>query len=139
MTTARDVMNRGAQCLGEDQTLLDAAKFMKDLGIGSLPIQRADGSLSGMVTDRDIVVRCIADGQDAAGTTAGSIATGDVATVDADTPIDEVLGVMREHQVKRLPVTSDDRLIGMISESDLVAELTTDQVGHFAQGVYAKE
>ncbi|MGH3361555.1 MAG: CBS domain-containing protein [Nocardioides sp.] len=138
MTTARDVMNRGAQTLAEDQTLLDAAKYMKDLGIGALPVQSSDGTLTGMVTDRDIVIRCVADGADPSSTTAGSLATGGVQTVDADNAIEDVLSVMRQHQVKRLPVMSGGDVIGMISESDLVAELSSDQVGHFAEGVYAR-
>lgn len=139
MTSARDVMNRGAQCIGEAETLLDAARYMKDLQIGSLPIKGADGGLIGMVTDRDIVIKCVADGADAAATTAGSIASGTLQTVEADTDIDEVLALMREHQVKRMPVTDGDRLIGMISESDLVAELSAERVGHFAEGVYARD
>lgn len=139
MTTARDVMNRGATTVTEDQTLLDAATMMKDLQIGSLPIQGGDGNLVGMVTDRDIVVRCVADGADASSTTAGSIAAGDVQCCDADDDIDTVLGAMREHQVKRMPVMSGGNLVGMISESDLVAELSAEQVGHFAEGVYKKD
>ncbi|MGI8522554.1 MAG: phosphotransferase-like protein [Nocardioides sp.] len=139
MSVARDVMNRGAQCLTEDQTLLDAARYMKDLGIGSLPIQAADGNLTGMVTDRDIVVRCVADGASPADVKAGALATGGVQTADVDDSIDDVLQVMREHQVKRMPVLAEGKIVGMISESDLVAALTSDQVGHFAQGVYKKD
>ena len=139
MTTARDVMNRGAQCLTEDQTVLDAARLMKDLGIGSLPIQSADGELIGMLTDRDIVVQCLAEGRDAASTTGASLARGNVQTCDADDDIDAVLNAMREHQVKRMPVLSGGAVIGMISESDLVAELSATRVAHYAQGVYAKD
>jgi CBS domain-containing protein len=138
MTTAGDVMNRGAQCVAESQTLFDAASYMKNLGIGALPIQSTDGSLVGMVTDRDIVIKCVAEGADPAATSAGSLATGEVQTVSADDDIDDVLSVMRRHQVKRLPVMSDGTLVGMISESDLVAELTADQVASFAEGVYKK-
>ena len=139
MTTARDVMNRGAQTVTQDQTLLDAAKLMKDLQIGSVPIEDADGNLVGMITDRDIVVRCVADGADAGSTTAGSVASGSVQSCDADDDIDSVLSQMREHQVKRMPVLSDGSLVGMISESDLVAELSSAQVAHFAEGVYKKD
>ena len=139
MTTARDVMNRGAQTIREDQTLLEAAQHMKNLQIGSLPIEGADGSLTGMVTDRDIVVRCVADGADVSATTAGSVAQGRPQCCDADDDIDTVLQVMREHQVKRMPVLSEGKLVGMISESDLVAELSGEQVAHFAEGVYAKD
>lgn len=138
MTTARDVMNRGVQIIGSDETLLDAAKHMKNLQIGSLPIQDPSGEFIGMVTDRDIVIRCIADGADAASTPASALATGNLVTVAADTDIDEVLAVMREHQVKRMPVIDDGTVIGMISESDLVAELSSERIAHFAEGVYKK-
>lgn len=139
MPTARDVMNRGASCIAAEETLFDAAKQMKDLGIGSLPIQSADGSLIGMVTDRDIVIKCIADGADPSQTSAGSLATGEVQTAEAEDSIADVLSVMRRHQVKRLPVMSDGKLVGMISESDLVAALSPEEVAHFAEGVYRKD
>ncbi len=139
MTTARDVMNRGVQCIAEYQTLFDAASYMKNLGIGCLPIQSSDGSLVGMVTDRDIVIKCVAEGADPAGTAAGTLATGEVQTVAAATEIGDVLSVMRHHQVKRLPVLSDGTLVGMISESDLVAALSPDEVASFAEGVYKRD
>lgn len=139
MTTARDVMNRGAQTVPPTATLVDAAKLMKNLGIGSLPVQDESGAIAGMVTDRDIVISAVADGADPSATSCGDIANSPVQTVDADTPISDVLSTMREHQVKRMPVTSDGELIGMISESDLVAELSGDQVAHFAEGVYKKD
>ena len=61
MATARDIMTGGAECVGENETLVDAARKMRDLDVGSLPICGDDQRLKGMVTDRDIVVRCIAD------------------------------------------------------------------------------
>lgn len=131
-------MNRGAQCIAEDETLLDAAKYMKDLGIGSLPIQSSDGTLIGMLTDRDIVVKGVATGTDPATITAGSLATGEVQVVEADDDIDDVLSVMRHHQVKRLPVLSGGEVIGIISESDLCAELDGERLSHVLEGVYEK-
>lgn len=132
-------MNRGAQTIGAEDTLLDAARHMKNLQIGSLPVRAADGALVGMVTDRDIVIRCVADGADAAATTAGSVSSGGIVTVEADMDIDQVLSLMREHQVKRMPVVDGGELIGMISESDLVAELSSERIAHFASGVYRKD
>lgn len=132
-------MNRGAQTIGADESLLDAARHMKNLQIGSLPVRDRSGELIGMVTDRDIVIRCVADGADAASTTAGSVVGGALVTVEADTDIDQVLALMREHQVKRMPVMDGGSLIGMISESDLVAELSSERIAHFAEGVYKKD
>ena len=131
-------MNRGVQIIGADETLLDAARHMKNLQIGSLPIRDASGEFIGMVTDRDIVIRCIADGADAASTPASALATGNLVTVAADTDIDEVLAVMREHQVKRMPVVDDGTVIGMISESDLARHVSEDKIAHFVQMVYGR-
>ena len=137
MTTARDVMHTGTQCIGEDQNLIDAARMMRDLGVGSLPICGADDKLHGMLTDRDIVVRCLAEGADCATTTVGSLAQGRVFFVDADADIDDVLAVMEEHQVRRLPVIENHRLVGLISESDLSRSLDATRIQEFVGRVYA--
>ena len=68
MATARDIMTGGAECVGENETLVDAARKMRDLDVGSLPICGDDQRLKGMITDRDIVVRCLADGGDPSAT-----------------------------------------------------------------------
>jgi len=137
MTTARDVMHDGCQCIKEDESLRDAARMMRDLGVGSLPICGTDDRLHGMLTDRDIVVRCIAEGGNCDETTAGSVAQGDVRWIDAGANIDDALSVMREHQVKRLPVIEDHRLVGMISESDITRHLDQKQISSYAKEVYA--
>src|SRR3982751_3839521 len=71
MATARDIMSGGAECAGENETLADAARKMRDLDVGSLPICGEDNRLKGMLTDRDIVVRCLAEGGDPMSTRAG--------------------------------------------------------------------
>lgn len=139
MTTAREIMHAGATCIQEDQSLLDAARMMRDMGVGSLPICGRDDRLHGMITDRDIVVRCVAEGGDCATMTAGSLAQGSVFWVDADSDIDDALAVMEEHQVKRLPVMEAHRLVGMISEADITRHLDSDRISQFAQEVYARQ
>ena len=138
MTTAREVMHSGAECIKEDQSLLDAARMMRDMNVGSLPICGKDDRLHGMITDRDIVVRCVAEGGDCATMTAGALAQGTVYWVDADSDIDDALAVMEEHQVKRLPVMDNHRLVGMISEADITRQLDDSRISRFAQEVYAK-
>jgi CBS-domain-containing membrane protein len=76
MTTARDIMHTGATCIGEHETLQHAAQQMRDLGVGSLPIRGDDDGLRGIITDRDIVTKCIASGADPASVTAGELAQG---------------------------------------------------------------
>jgi CBS domain-containing protein len=137
MATARDVMNGGAQCIKEEQTLAEAAQMMRDLDVGSLPICGPDEKLHGMITDRDIVVKCIAEGGDCMKTTARDLAQGSVHWVSADADIDDALAMMREHQVKRLPVIEDQRLVGMISETDLTKKLDEDRLAQTVTAVYA--
>ena len=137
MTTARDIMHRGAECISEHETLVDAATKMRELGVGALPICGDDDRLHGIVTDRDIVVKCLAVGGDPARTTAGELAQGKPHTVEAESDVAEALRVMSEHRIRRLPVIDNRRLVGMISEADLARNLSEDEVGHFVETVCA--
>ena len=76
MTNARDIMHQGAECIGETETLADAARKMRDLHVGALPVCGEDDRLHGIITDRDIVVKCIADGRDPQAVTARELAQG---------------------------------------------------------------
>jgi CBS domain-containing protein len=135
MTTARDMMHRGAECIGEDETLVDAARKMRVLGVGSLPICGNDNKLHGIITDRDIVIRCIAEGKDPAQCRAAELAQGKPFYVDADADISEVLRQMMEHKVMRLPVIDNHKLVGMVSEADLARNLPEDKVGEFVEAI----
>jgi CBS domain-containing protein len=133
---ARDIMHRGAECITENDTLAAAAQKMRDLGVGSLPICGADDRLHGIITDRDIVIRCIAEGRDPAQVRAGDLAQGTLFWVDAAADVDEVLREMEDHQVKRLPVIENHRLVGVISEADLARSLSEDRLAEFVEKVY---
>lgn len=135
METARDVMTQGPECVSEDETLVDAAVKMRDLDVGALPICGSNGRLKGMLTDRDIVVRCIADGGDAASTTTGALADGQVVTIGADDDIDEVLDTMKRHQVRRLPVIDGHELVGIISQGDIANALDNDRTGEVVDAI----
>lgn len=137
MTTARDIMNAGATCIGEDQTLMQAAQMMRDMNVGSLPICGNDKKLHGIITDRDIVVKCLAEGRDPNTCTAGELAQGHIAWVDADTDMDQIVEMMSREQVKRMPVIDDHMLVGMISESDLARHLDEHQLSTFVERVFA--
>jgi CBS domain-containing protein len=133
---ARDIMHPGAECIGENESLATAAQKMRDLGVGSLPICGDDDRLHGIVTDRDIVVRCIAEGRDPAQTRAGEFAQGTLFWVDATATVDEALQQMEDHRVKRLPVIENHRLVGLISEADLARNLTEHRLAEFVEKVY---
>ncbi|WP_406086779.1 CBS domain-containing protein [Kitasatospora purpeofusca] len=141
MTTARDIMHAGAQCVAADQSLADAARMMRDMNVGALPICGPDQKLKGIITDRDIIVRCIAEGRDPASVKAMELA-GHLHCVHADDSMDAVLHKMEQHQIRRIPVIDGDRLVGMISEADLATghregqRLTDQQIVDFMDSVY---
>lgn len=129
MTVARDLMTPDPKCVKEDQTLVEAARMMRELDVGALPICGNDDRLKGMLTDRDIVVKCIADGGDPTSVTAGSLAEGKPVTIGADDDIREALEVMQEYQVRRLPVIDGHDLVGIISQADIARELSATATG----------
>jgi CBS domain-containing protein len=135
MTTAREIMHTGATCIGEHETLTTAAEHMRELGVGALPICGDDDRLHGMITDRDIVIKCIAAGLDPAVATAGELAQGSTYHVDAGASIEEMLNVMEEHQVRRLPVIDEQRLVGIVSEADIARHLPEHAIVQFVKAI----
>ncbi|MEU6142201.1 CBS domain-containing protein [Streptomyces sp. NPDC047081] len=138
MTTASDIMHRGAQWIPAHETLDRAAQLMRELNVGALPISDQNERLCGILTDRDIVVGCVAMGHDPAKVTAGEMAQGTPRWIEADADVSDVLREMQDHQIRRLPVIENKRLVGMISEADLAQHLTEDQIADFAHSVYAR-
>jgi CBS domain-containing protein len=133
MTVARDIMTGGAECIGENETLEQAARKMKELDVGSLPICGEDNRLKGMVTDRDIVVKCLAEGGDPRSTKAGELGQGKPVTIGADDSIEEAIKTMQEHQVRRLPVIDGHDLVGMLSQADIARNYPEDRVGELVE------
>ncbi len=133
MKTAREVMTRGAECVGENETLEDAARKMKDLDVGQLPICGEDNRLKGVVTDRDIVIKCLAAGGDPRQMKAGELAEGKPVTIGADDSIEEAVQTMKEHRVRRLPVIDGHDLVGMVSQADIARNWPEDRVGELLE------
>jgi CBS domain-containing protein len=129
MTVARDIMSTDPRCVREDETLVDAARLMRELDVGALPICGNDDRLKGMITDRDIVVKCIADGGDPSSVRAGSLAEGKPITIGADDDIREALRVMQDYQVRRLPVIDGHDLVGIISQADIARSMSATETG----------
>lgn len=128
-------MTAGAACVGERESLVDAARKMRDLDVGALPICGEDQRLKGMLTDRDIVVRCIADGGDPATATAGQLAKGKPVTIGADDSIEEAMRTMAEHQVRRLPVIDGHKLVGIIAQADIARAMPEKKTGDLVHEV----
>ena len=137
--TARDIMTPDCTCIGENDTLLDAAKKLAELNVGALPICGEDNRLKGMVTDRDIVVKALAQGKDPGSTKAGELGAGDgkTVTIGADDSIEEALRTMIDHKVRRLPVIDGRRLVGIISQADVATNLDEERVGDLVEAISA--
>ncbi|KKC04715.1 CBS domain-containing protein [Mycobacterium nebraskense] len=137
MTTARDIMNAGVTCVGEHETLTAAAQHMREHNIGALPICGDDDKLHGMLTDRDIVVKGLAEGLDPNTATAGELARNSVYFVDVDASIPDMLNTMEEHQVRRLPVIEGHRLVGIVTEADIARHLPEHAIVQFVKAICA--
>jgi CBS domain-containing protein len=124
--TARDVMTPNAECVGENETLLEAAKKLADRGFGAMPICGEDNRLKGVLTDRDIVVKALAKGKDPSSTRAGELGEGKPVTIGADDSLSEALKTMAQYKVRRLPVIDGHDLVGIVAVADIARELEDD-------------
>ncbi|RKE17105.1 CBS domain-containing protein [Streptomyces sp. TLI_171] len=140
MTTAKDIMHPGAECVTGEQTLADAARLMRERDVGALPICDEDQKLLGILTDRDIVLKCVAEGRDPATVLCVELAVGRPMVIEEDEEADLVLEVMEEHLVRRLPVINhpDHQLVGMISEADIARHLPQERLAEFVTAITAR-
>ncbi|RDI51147.1 CBS domain-containing protein [Nocardia mexicana] len=136
--TARDLMHHGVRTVAEGVSVAEAARRMRDFGVGALPVQDSFGVPIGIVTDRDLAVKCVAAGLNPQQTAVGSVATDPLVTADADSPVAHVLDVMRRHRIHRLPVLEDNRLIGIVTEADLARSLPPRLCGEQAKALNAQ-
>ncbi|MGW7521032.1 CBS domain-containing protein [Streptomyces sp. NPDC054796] len=137
MTTAREIMSGGAECVRTDQTAADAARMMADLGVGALPICGRDDKIKGVVTDRDLVVKVLAAGRSPQEFPAGSLNQAEAVTIGADDDAEEVLATMTRHRVRRLPVIDGTRLVGMIAVADVARTLPHAKTGDLVEALSA--
>jgi CBS domain-containing protein len=128
-------MTPDVTCVGEDEDMLSAARKMAQLDVGSLPICGNDDRLKGMLTDRDIVVKVLAQGADPGSTKAGELAQGEAVTIGADDDAEEMLRTMAQHQVRRLPVIDGHRLVGIVSLADVARSLPDKPVGELIDAI----
>lgn len=135
MTTAREIMTSGTECIGADESVLDAAKKMKELGVGALPICGTDNKLKGMLTDRDIVVKVLGAGKNPSEVKAGELAQGEAVTIGADDDAAEILRTMTQHKVRRLPVIDGHDLVGMVAQADVARALPDPKVGDLLEAL----
>ena len=114
-------MTRDPRTVNADDPIVEAARIMRDSDIGDAVVLE-DGQVTGIVTDRDIVVRGVAEGRDADSTSVSEVCTTGIETIDPESSVDDALRMMREHDIRRLPVTKNGRPVGILSLGDLAVE-----------------
>jgi CBS domain-containing protein len=123
--TVEEIMTTNPRTVNVDDPVLQAAQVMRDNDIGDVIVVE-DGQVTGIVTDRDIAVRAVADGRDPESTAVREIATTGVQAIEPDASVDDALRMMREHDIRRLPVVKNGRPVGIISLGDLAVEREPD-------------
>ena len=121
----REIMTADPRTVEPSATLRDAARQMSQDDIGAVLVVE-NGTLAGILTDRDIVVRAIAEGRDPSSTTVGEVASRDVASLTPDQSVDDAIRLVREQNVRRIPVVQDGRPAGIVSIGDLAIERDSD-------------
>ena len=130
-----EVMTPNPQSVDPSTTVVEAARLMRDGDVGSLPVVE-DGKVVGIVTDRDIAIRVVAEGKDPQGAKVGEIASKDLVTVDPQQDLDEALRLMARHQVRRLPVVEEDgRLVGVVAQADVASEAGDEKTGEMVEEI----
>ena len=132
--SVRDVMTPGVRTVSPAQSLADAAEVMKGEDVGSVPVVE-EGRLAGIVTDRDIVTRAVAERRDPQTVKVDEIASRDLVTVEPEQDLDEALALMASHQVRRLPVVEEGRLVGMLAQADVALEAKEKKVGETVEEI----
>jgi CBS domain-containing protein len=136
-TKARDVMTEAPEYLKQDTPVREAAQRMAREDAGALPVCDTGGHLIGMVTDRDIVVKVLAQGGDPQSAQVGDL-TGDqpeVVTIGADDSVEEALKTMADHQVRRLPVIDGDQMVGIVAQADLARACPPEKAGELLEAI----
>jgi CBS domain-containing protein len=136
MPTAREIMTADATHCREDTTAAAAAQKMASEGIGALPVCNADGRLSGVVTDRDLALRIVAEGRDPSSVQLRElIDASEVVTIGADDSAEEAIRTMKEHAVRRLPVIDGESLVGMVSQADIARAMPDAKIGDLVDAI----
>jgi CBS domain-containing protein len=135
MTTAREIMTPDPECIRSSEPVREAASRMAELNVGALPICGEDNRLKGMLTDRDIVVKVLAEGKDPQAVHAGELMQGEAVTIGADDGADEILRTMGRYKVRRLPVIDGHDLVGIVALADVARALPDAKVGDLLEAM----
>lgn len=136
----KEIMTRNVIGVGPEETVEVAARTLQRYNVGALPVCGANGKLCGMVTDRDLVIRCLAAGMEPSSTQVRQVMTGQVTSVDGNMDVSVAAHLMGRQQIRRLPVTENGRLCGMVSLGDMAVREDTamdaaDALGDIARNI----
>ena len=131
----RDVMTSNPCSIDAEKSVAYAAKMMKEEDVGLAPIVEGD-KLVGMLTDRDIAIRVVAEGRNPDQTKVREVASNQVVTIDPQQELDEALRIMAKHQVRRLPVVEEDgKLVGVVAQADIAREGDDSRTGELVEEI----
>jgi CBS domain-containing protein len=133
-TKVRDAMTPGVRSVAPTDSLTDAAVAMRDEDVGSLPVVEGD-RVVGIVTDRDIVVRAVAQRADPQTANVGDVSSSDPVTIQPEDDLDEALELMASHRIRRLPVVEDGRLVGVVAQADVALEAKEKAAGEMLEEI----
>jgi len=134
--SVRNAMTEDPRSIATSASVVEAAQRMREAHVGSLPI--TDGEqLVGMITDRDITTRVVAEAADLGTTSVGDVCSRDVISVEADTDHEEAVDLMARHQVRRLPVVENGRLIGIVAQADIALTGNEEKTGELVEAISA--
>ena len=134
MGQIREVMTEQPKSCSRDASVRDVAKLMAQEDVGPIPVVDGD-RLVGIVTDRDLVIRVLAEGRDPESTTVGEVASSDPVTLSPDADIDEGLELLAQNQVRRLLVVEGDRLVGIVAQADIARLGKDEKTGELVEDI----
>ena len=132
--SVRDAMTENPRSIAASASVVEAARLMRAEHIGSLPITD-DEKLVGMITDRDITTRVVAEAADPKTTSVEDVYSRDLISVEPDQDLDEALQLMARHQVRRLPVVESNRLVGIVAQADIAREENEKKIGQLVEAI----
>jgi CBS domain-containing protein len=132
--SVRDAMTQNPRSLSPSDTVADAARALKEEDVGSVPIVEGE-RLVGILTDRDIVTRVVAEGRDPGSTSVRDVASSELVTAEATSELDEALRLMAQHQVRRLPVVEQGRLVGILAQADVAEQSGDKETGRLVEAI----
>lgn len=132
--SVREAMSENPHSVSATETVAEAARVLKNEDVGSVPVVEGP-RLVGILTDRDIVTRVVAEGRDPGSTSVGDVASGELVTAEPTADLSDALRLMAQHQVRRLPIVEQGRLVGILAQADVAEQLGDEETGRLVEAI----